>query len=103
MRHARSPAFLIHSDRTRIPSKRSSSGREAAPCLVRRLNNGLEGIDHTSLWSPVFDEGGKPDRALEERPHRQELERGRHGIRPWQPERDHRDDEVADAAILSET
>src|SRR6185437_16906240 len=102
MRAVRSPPSLIHSDRTRTPSNPSSSGRKAAPLLVRRLNNGLEGVNGESFWSPVFDQDGKPDRALEERPHGQELQGGSHGIRPGQAERDHRDDEVTDAAVLPE-
>src|SRR5581483_9887073 len=48
---------------------------------------------------PPLGEPREPDRALEERPHRQQLERRRQQVGPWKPERDDGDDEVADPAV----
>jgi hypothetical protein len=42
--------------------------------------------------APAFEEGGEPDRALEERPHRKKLEECRHRVRPWKRESDDGDD-----------
>src|SRR2546421_109577 len=104
MSAALSPPSLTRSGRTRIPSNASSSGPDTrAHRLIRRLNNGLEAVKGKSVGSPAFDQGGKPDRALEESPHGQELQPSGDGIRPGQSERDHCDDEVTDAAILPET
>jgi hypothetical protein len=50
---------------------------------------------------PVFVEQCEPDRSLEERPHRNELEEGRHTVGTGKRERDDRDDEVPDATVLA--
>src|SRR5262249_9085424 len=50
----------------------------------------------------AFEKDGEPDRALEQRPHRKQLQECRHRVRPRKCERDDRDDEVSDAAVLAQ-
>src|SRR5438105_3253941 len=57
------------------------------------------------LWGdrlPPLEEDSEPDRALEQRPHREQLEERRHGIRAGKRKRDDGDDEVPDAAVLAQ-
>src|SRR5262249_7197913 len=64
---------------------------------LRRGNR--DGVPRGSRFA--FEEDGEPDRPLEQRPHRKQLQECRHGVRSRKGECDNCDDEVPDAAVSS--
>src|SRR3954454_14198810 len=50
----------------------------------------------------TFEQDREPDRALEQRPHRQQLEEGRHRIGTGKRESDDGDDEIPGAAMVAQ-